>query len=128
MGRVLIISPDDAQQYLLQVILERAGYQPVGAASASSALALLRQDDAFDVILSERRLPMADGAQLVRELRGSWPHIPVVVLTVYPDQDDPGELDGVEAAWLRKPFLAWQVVSILDRLRAPAPDVKSHVL
>src|SRR5262249_16909443 len=62
-----------------------AGLEVREAASGEAALALLRDPEAlpFDVVLSDLRLPGADGLQVLRAAREREPRTSVVLLTAY---------------------------------------------
>jgi DNA-binding NarL/FixJ family response regulator len=53
----------------------------VGVDSAAGARATLKQDPVFDLVLLDLALPDADGFELLAELRGAYPAVPVVVLS-----------------------------------------------
>jgi DNA-binding NarL/FixJ family response regulator len=55
----------------------------VEAEGADDAVAALRDDDSVDVALVDVRMPTRDGLELLKEIKGSWPDIPVIMLTSF---------------------------------------------
>ena len=55
----------------------------VEAAGADEAVAALRVDEDVDVALVDVRMPTRDGLELLKELKGTWPSIPVIMLTSF---------------------------------------------
>ncbi len=114
MARVLVVDDDDAQRFLIDVILQRAGHACVSAGSATEALKILMRDNAFDVIMTDVRMPEMDGVRFVKELNQHHPSIPVIMMSVH------GSTDWISQAkehgavsFLAKPFIAPQVVAIV---------------
>jgi CheY-like chemotaxis protein len=54
MTRILIVDDDEMLRSSLAEILEETGYQVVEAGNGVDALHTLRQDSAFDVVLTDR--------------------------------------------------------------------------
>jgi DNA-binding NarL/FixJ family response regulator len=52
------------------------------AGSADEAIDLLKEDEA-DVALVDVRMPDRDGLELLREIKATWPKIPVIMLTTF---------------------------------------------
>jgi len=79
-GRVLIVEDEAYVRDSLLAILGARGFDATGAGSVAQALALLAKTP-VDVVLSDLRMPGADGLELVRRLQTSSPETPVVILT-----------------------------------------------
>lgn len=80
-GRLLLIDDSLSVRRLVSKMLERAGYQVVTAADGQEALNLLREDTAFQVILTDLEMPRANGFEVIEEVRRRGVVIPIVVMT-----------------------------------------------
>jgi CheY-like chemotaxis protein len=92
--RVAIVGGSPASATIATILVEQFGCQPLAAAGAEAALALLRGDAAIDLILLDLALPDMDGivaAQLIRAL-GAGSGLPIVALT-----DDSQRLEAPRA-------------------------------
>ena len=117
MPRILIVDDDAAQRFLIDLILRRAGYESMGAQSAVHALDLLRTDSAFDLIMTDIRMPVMDGVNFLKEIRVRYSHIPVIVMTVHGESNWLNEAKEIGAvACLTKPFIAPQVTETLQAI------------
>jgi CheY-like chemotaxis protein len=90
------------------------------AASAWEALAALRRE-AADVLVSDLRLPGADGYDLIRQVRGldaeRGGRTPAVALTGYPRVEDRSRaLDAGYDAHVPKPVAVTELVSVVALL------------
>src|SRR5438105_14694796 len=79
---ILIVDDDPANLLLTRSVLEREGYEVIGAGSADQARALLSQRRP-SLILMDIQLPGIDGIEFTRELNGhrQTSEIPIVILT-----------------------------------------------
>jgi DNA-binding NtrC family response regulator len=77
---VLVVEDEAYVRDSLVAILRAKGYDAIDAASVPAALALLAKGP-VDIVLSDLRMPGADGLELVRRLQASSPETPVVILT-----------------------------------------------
>ena len=76
--------------------------QSAQASSGARALDALRAGAKVDIVITDYAMPEMTGAQLAREIRNSWPHLPIIMATGY------AELPDEEASHYRilnKPFL-----------------------
>jgi DNA-binding NtrC family response regulator len=82
MGRVLVAEDEAGVRTFLVETLEGAGHDVVGVSDGDAALAGLR-DGGFDVLLTDLRMPGADGMTVVRTARVEQPDMEVIVLTAF---------------------------------------------
>jgi len=108
--RTILVVDDEADLvYMVRVILEAAGYDVVTASNGAEAL---EQLDAFDVdlILTDLKMPVMNGAEFVEALQQRDSHPPVVIMTAY------GRADDVPAkGFMMKPFTRDELVEQIQR-------------
>ena len=63
------------------------GIELVGEAADGSAALHLISSLEPDVVLMDLRMPVMDGLEAIERIRAQWPHIAIIVLTTY-DEDD----------------------------------------
>ncbi len=104
MGRgelaILVVDDEEMVRSMVCAALKAAGWQAHEAADADGATAILadRRGD-FDILLTDICMPEKGGRELAREVREEYPHVRVIYMTGFPDQDlEPG------ARVLSKPF------------------------
>jgi len=102
-ARILVIDDDAVACEFLQEALSRAGYQVDACTSAEEAL---RRDlSAYDLLISDIRMPDIDGLHLLRRVQEKWPEIPVILVTAYGSLET--TMDALRlGAWdyISKPF------------------------
>jgi two-component system, NtrC family, response regulator AtoC len=79
-GRVLVVEDEAYVRESLVAILTSRGFHVLPAASVDEAAAALARSP-LDVVLSDLRMPGADGLDLVRRFQAESPDLPVVILT-----------------------------------------------
>jgi DNA-binding NtrC family response regulator len=79
---VLIVEDDHAVGKVLAALLRQQGLRSKLALSAEDALRLLATES-FDVVVSDVRLPGADGISLLREITEKYADVPVVIMTAH---------------------------------------------
>ncbi len=86
---ILVVEDNEANQLLVQAVLELEGYRVDIAGSAPEALERLRASTP-DLILMDVQLPGQDGLSFTRELKAdpSTTNIPVVALTAHAMRGD----------------------------------------
>lgn len=78
--RILVVDDEQAVLELTVEILRRGGYAPQGVPTARHALALLDEEQ-FDLVVSDVRMPEMTGIEFLQELRLRRPDLPVVLMT-----------------------------------------------
>jgi putative nucleotidyltransferase with HDIG domain len=117
--RVLFV--DDEQPVLdgLRVRLRalRDKWETAFADSGPSALEMMKER-AFDVIVSDMRMPEMDGARLLRTVSERWPQTVRIVLSGYSELDQTVRLVPVAHQYLSKPCDLAALANIIERCMA----------
>ena len=103
--RLLLVDDEDVVRSTTQRLLQRLGWEVVAAADGEEGLALFEaQRHAFDIVVSDVRMPRMDGLRMVARMREQVPTLPVLLVSGY----DSVEGDAGDAAralpFLAKPF------------------------
>jgi two-component system NtrC family sensor kinase len=104
--RVLVIDDEGHLRELLQEILTREGHQIFTAANGKEALAML-QKRAFDLIITDIKMPETDGRELYTQLKARGSQYADRLLFVTGDlmnADTVRFLESTGNPWLAKPF------------------------
>jgi PAS domain S-box-containing protein len=125
---VLIVEDDDSVRALARRVLENRGYRIWVSSTAEEALQILNQyGSELSVLLTDVILPSMTGQQLVEEIRESWPHLGVILMSGYTGEEM--RRHGVVGAgdyFLEKPFtpdaLAHRVREVIEALALNLPQ------
>lgn len=117
---LLVVEDDPADAYLIDRALKASG-APVAARVASRAEDALTwlDEDRFDLVLSDLKLPGMSGADLVEAVRTERAHraTPIVVFSSSSDPDDIRTAYSAGAnAYVRKPGDLAGYETVIDRL------------
>jgi two-component system NtrC family sensor kinase len=105
-GTILVVDDDRRVTQMLALLLEGEGYLVQTAGDGSEALERLAAA-AFDVVITDVRMPRMDGPTLYRELGARHPRLLRRVIFITGDDMNPETrrfLAGVPAPALHKPF------------------------
>ncbi len=117
-ARVLIVEDDAAMRDLLGEEVADAGHQVKTAGHAASGLEMLRAE-AFDIVVTDLRMPEMDGFDLIRGIM-ALPHPPhVVMITAF------GSIETAIRAvklgaydYITKPFEIEELLLVLDKAQS----------
>ncbi|MDB5281313.1 MAG: sigma-54-dependent Fis family transcriptional regulator, partial [Bacteroidota bacterium] len=79
---ILIIDDEAKLRGLLSRIISLEGYQVLEAGDAKSGLKILEKNE-VQVVLSDVKLPDANGVELSKEIKNKYPCTEVIVLTAF---------------------------------------------
>ena len=115
MRRVLVVDDEENLRHMLQTLLKREGYEPVGVPSVDCALRELGNLP-YDIIITDLRMPGRSGMDLVDEVRRRNLDATVVVMTAFGSKDVAIEAMKRGAYdYLSKPFEADELVLLLRK-------------
>jgi signal transduction histidine kinase/CheY-like chemotaxis protein len=101
-SRVALVADDQPTlRELLRSLLHRLGFEVMVAADGAAALAVARQLDRLDLVVSDLRMPRLDGVELGRQVRSLHAGVAVVLLSGSPAAPPAVERN---VRILRKPF------------------------
>ena len=83
MMNVLVVEDDPFVREMAVAGLEDAGFEVIEAASGGEALELLQAGITLDALLTDIRLPGADGWAVAKAYRERFPDLPVLYVTGY---------------------------------------------
>ncbi len=120
--RILVAEDEEHIASLLRKAFTKHGFDITVAGDGATALELLEAAP-FDLLILDLGLPMTDGEEVLRTIRGRGQTLPVVVLTARDDVRDKVEaLEGGADDYVTKPFSVQELLArVRARLRQPAP-------
>jgi two-component system, OmpR family, response regulator len=129
--KILLIEDDGENADYVANGLREEGHLVAQVASGAAGL-ICAMENGFDLLIVDRMIPGLDGLSLVRSLRATGRHTPVLFLTALGGVED--RVSGLNAGgddYLVKPFafseLAARVSALGRRPRTTAADTKLHV-
>jgi signal transduction histidine kinase len=111
--RVLVVDDDPLVVASTTAMLEDIGHIVMEAPSGARALELLQQGAAVDVVITDHAMPGMTGSELARQIRQSWPGLPIILATGYaelPNGEDPG------LPRLSKPYLQEELATQITKI------------
>lgn len=92
--KILIVDDEDKMRRVLEIMLQRMGYRIGVAENGEQALERLQQDS-YDLVISDLRMPGLDGAALLERLRQAGNAVPFIIVTAH------GSIESAVAAMKR---------------------------
>jgi len=101
--RVLVVDDDAAIRAIFAALLEEEGYRVTGVGDAVSAIGLLSEAGRWDLLITDNRMPGMSGTELVDEIAGQYPELPVIILSGLPLAAVPAGYAEGRVQYLMKP-------------------------
>ena len=123
MARILIAEDEEAIRTLIARALRQDGHEVIAASDGAEALDVLaREQGAFELLLTDIRMPVMDGIALALAAARNHPDVTILLMTGYADQRERAHgLDALIHDVISKPFsLAIMRAAINDALATRA--------
>ena len=114
-GEVLVVDDEQSVRAVTSALLQRRGFTVTVVPGGHDAVALVREQPArFALVLLDLTMPDLDGRETLAELRRHAPHLKVVLMSGYNEQEATQQFGGrVLTGFLQKPFRAEQLARVV---------------
>src|SRR5215475_993223 len=116
MTEILLVEDKDSLRHMLRMTLENAGYSVDEARDGAEARRTL-QDARYKLVITDLKMPRADGLEVLRAAKAADPDITVILLTAY------GTIDEAVTAmkegafdFLQKPVDSRHLLMLVERV------------
>ncbi len=106
MATILLAEDDESVRAFVKRALESQGHAVETAEDGGEAMEILeRRQGAYDLLLSDIKMPMMDGIALALNAARDWPNLKILLMTGYADQRERAYgLDELVEDIIQKPF------------------------
>ena len=80
MSHILVIEDDQQMREMVKQMLQRAGYNAVGAGDGREGMQIVREQ-AIDLIITDIIMPDQEGLETIMQVRREYPNIPVIAIS-----------------------------------------------
>ncbi|MHB8881474.1 MAG: sigma-54-dependent transcriptional regulator [Thermodesulfovibrionales bacterium] len=103
-GRILVIDDEDIVRTSCSRTLSPEGYEVKLVKNGFDGFALL-EEEPFDLVLTDLKMPEIDGIEILRTIKEKWPAVEVIIITGYQTVDTAVKSIKLGAFdYLEKPF------------------------
>lgn len=113
---ILIVDDDEIVRDAVSSLLKEEGYSVMSAVDGLDAIRVLRVED-IHLVITDLRMPGADGIEVLKYALRSMPDIAVVILTAYGTLNT--ALDAIKEGaydYLTKPFKIKEIVLLVEKV------------
>jgi len=126
METILIV--DDEKNYppILSAVLEEEGYETLTANNGLAALEIIKNSD-IDLVLTDMKMPLIDGIELLERIKLTDPDLPVIMMTAHGTVEKAVEAMQKGAYnYILKPFDNEQLIIYVKKAAAMYSVVKEN--
>ncbi|MGE0870605.1 MAG: sigma-54-dependent transcriptional regulator [Kofleriaceae bacterium] len=112
-AKILVADDEQNLRRVLVALLRREGHEVVQAASGTEAIERLAD---VDVVITDLRMPGADGMEVLRTASKNHPHVPVIMITAYGSVGQ--AVEAIKAGafdYIEKPFEQDSIRAIVEK-------------
>jgi DNA-binding NtrC family response regulator len=115
--RLVLIDDDQGVLRALGLLLQAMKFEVTTFASPHEGIEYAASSSSVDLVVTDLRMPLLSGEDVVREVRRRNPTLPIVVMSGHATSTDIASLQALGMnAFLPKPFTPDQILSIVRTL------------
>lgn len=115
--KVLVVDDEKIKRITLRDDLREENYDTIAVESPSIALQLF-QNEHFDVLVTDLRMPKMHGIEFLKRVKKDYPHVTVIIMTAYASVETAVEAMKWGAYnYIKKPFSSGELIAMLDKLK-----------
>lgn len=125
MPRILIADDEESMRLLVTRAIAMDGHEIVTAEDGAEALEILNRDNgAFDLLLTDIKMPVMDGIALALAVARDFPRLTVLMMTGFADQRERASgLEAIVHDIITKPFAVADIrTAVADALASRASE------
>ena len=103
MAHILVVEDEGSIRLFIRSVLQQKGHDIVEAVNGLEGLHCLEGDTDFALMITDLRMPVMSGAELTEKARRQFPHLPILLISAYLDQEWSTLNNGIDF-FLAKPF------------------------
>lgn len=116
--RILVIDDDAVFSRYLAEVLTHLGHDAESVTDGFIGFERCLRHE-YDLVICDVRMPLILGTELVAELRRDLPHLPIVLISAFADEQLAAQAEERGAWLLSKPFDAAVLGEVLERATGP---------
>jgi len=125
MPAILVVDDELSMREFLKILLEKEGYDVSTASEASSALDLIQNQD-FDLVISDIKMPGMGGLTLLEKIKEINNSISVIMITAYASPENAVvAMKGGAFDYITKPFKVDEIIKIIKSAISAAVPLKT---
>jgi CheY-like chemotaxis protein len=125
MARILIADDEESMRQLVGRAIAMDGHETTTAQDGAEALEILvRSNGAFDLLLTDIKMPVMDGIALALAAARDYPRLTILLMTGFADQRERASgLDAIVHDVITKPFAVADIrTAVADALASRADE------
>ena len=114
--KILVVDDEEGARELFSTILTEEGYEVTLAKDGQEALVLF-QETPYDLVITDIKMPVMDGLQLLQEIRNTGSKIDVILVTAYGEVETYLKAMSLGAAeYINKPIRIKELKRIVHKV------------
>ena len=111
---ILVVDDERSMRDFLKILLQKEGHAVVTAQNGENALECL-QNQEFDLVISDIRMPGMGGLELLGAVKEGDPDLPVIMITAFASPDDAVQaMKSGAFDYISKPFNVDEIKSVIE--------------
>jgi CheY-like chemotaxis protein len=113
--RILIVDDEALVRWTLENVCKKARCQVTMVESGEKAIAALNSAR-FDLVITDMKMPDVDGFEVAEAAKRSLPHVPIIMISAWGDEESRRKARGASIYFVDKPFNVLEIKRLIRSL------------